>query len=539
MLRNVSTPNRLVLVIVLAVLPMLALTLYGTLEQRAHAEADARQQLRLLAKLAAHHQAQVVDGARDTLVAVAQLAAALPPDPSVCSAHFSQMLTRSGNKYHNIGVHTAAGDSYCSGSPSARAISSRDRLYVRRVRETGEFSIGEYQVGRNTGRPGLNFGYPVVGDDGLRGIAFLALDLEEFHKGAAALPLPREGVLIVLDHNGTIIARQPADEGRVGIKVRSPEVHRALTAPGAAMFEGSGADSVRRIFATEPVIMNADGSVALKVSISVPKHLIFEHANAELARDLGGIAFATVLLIVIGRFGAERFVLRDIRTLLAMAGRVRSGDFSARTGMQPSKAELSQIGAAMDAMANALEERDAQLQTAVGKLVEQATTDALTGLHNRRHLQQHLPLELVRAQRRGDSFAVIMVDADHFKRLNDTYGHDAGDAVLKALANALRTNIRAGDLAFRYGGEEFVIVLSNTGPAGARERAEALRAAIAALDVRHDGRTIGPVTASLGVALFPDHGHDGDSLIRAADAALFAAKAAGRNRVIVPGSSTV
>jgi diguanylate cyclase (GGDEF)-like protein len=533
MLRNVNTPNRLVFIIVFAVLPMLVLTVYGTIQQRTDAETEAKQQLRLLARLAARQQAQVIDGANDTLVAVAQLALALPPDPSVCSAHFSQMLKRSGNKYHNIGVHTAEGDSYCSGLQPGRPGSSRDRLYVRLARETGKFSIGEYQIGRMSGRAGLNFGYPVLADDGLRGIAFLALDLDEFLKGTAALPLPPGGVLLVFDGNGTIIARQPADAGRVGIKVRSPDVHRALVAPGAGMFEGPGSDGVLRIFATEAVVANADGSTALKVSISVPKHLIFEHANADLVRDLAGILCATVLLIVLGRFGAERFVLRHIRTLLAMAERVRSGDFSARTGMRPGREELSQIGSAMDSMADALQERESALQTAVGKLVEQATTDALTGLHNRRHLEQHLPLELVRAQRRGDSFAVVMVDADHFKRLNDTYGHDGGDVVLKEVANTLKANIRAGDLAFRYGGEEFVVVLSNTGPAGARDRAEALRAAIGTLDVRHNGRPIGPITASFGVAIFPDHGRDGESLIRAADAALYAAKAAGRNRVMV------
>jgi diguanylate cyclase (GGDEF)-like protein len=273
-----------------------------------------------------------------------------------------------------------------------------------------------------------------------------------------------------------------------------------------------------------------------QVSISVPKALVFQHANAELARDLAGILFATVLLIVVGRYSAERFVLRHIRTLLETARRVSSGDLTARTGMRPRNEELSQIGGALDDMAAALQERDAQLQHVMGKLVHQATSDALTGLGNRRHLQQHLPLELARAKRRGEPFALIVVDADHFKRLNDTFGHDAGDLALKEIARTLKDNIRASDLAWRYGGEEFVVLLNNAGLPGARERAELMRAALARLDLRHQGRCLGSVTASLGVGVFPDHGSDVETLIRAADAALYQAKAAGRNRVVVCGS---
>jgi diguanylate cyclase (GGDEF)-like protein len=537
MLRNVSTHNRLVVVIILAVLPMLGLTVYGAFQQRAYAEADAAEHLRLLVKLAARHHQQVVEGARDTLTAVAQLAAALPRDRAVCNTHFAEMLQRSGNKYHNMGVISPSGETACAGYTSGVGSSVRDRLYVRLARETGQFSIGEYQIGRATRRAGINFGFPVMKNGALEGIAFLALDLGELQQSAAKLPLPPQGVLILVDGNGTIVSRQPSDEGRVGIKVRSKAVHESLMAAGSGLFEGPGSDGVTRLFATEPVVNNPDGSVALKVSISVPKHLVFEHADKELARDLAGILIATVLLIVVGRYTAERYVLRDIRVLLRTAQCVRAGDLTARTGMRAGNAELRQIGGALDDMADALQERDRQLQHAMGKLVTQATSDALTGLCNRRHLQQHLPLELARAKRHGEPFALIMVDADHFKRLNDTFGHDAGDVALKEIANTLKGNIRASDLTWRYGGEEFVVVLNNAGLPGARERAELIRAAIARLDLRHDGRSIGSVTVSIGVAVFPHHGGDTETLVRAADVALYEAKAAGRNRVMVCGEA--
>jgi diguanylate cyclase (GGDEF)-like protein len=164
-------------------------------------------------------------------------------------------------------------------------------------------------------------------------------------------------------------------------------------------------------------------------------------------------------------------------------------------------------------------------------LREQATRDPLTNLFNRRHMEASLERELRRAERRQRPLGIILLDLDHFKRTNDTLGHDAGDQLLRAVGRFLQTHIRGEDLACRYGGEEFLLILTDSALEDTRRRAEQLREGIKALQAEHDGRPLGPVTASLGVAVFPEHGLTAEAVVRAADVALYQAKADGRDRV--------
>jgi diguanylate cyclase (GGDEF)-like protein len=133
---------------------------------------------------------------------------------------------------------------------------------------------------------------------------------------------------------------------------------------------------------------------------------------------------------------------------------------------------------------------------------------------------------------------VILIDLDHFKSINDKYGHEAGDRVLTAVGSLFRIKVRGSDIACRYGGEEFALVLHETGAEAARRRAEDLRGAISRLDAGLPGDPGVRITASFGVALFPEHGENPDSLLRAADEALYAAKGAGRDRVVLSGEGT-
>jgi diguanylate cyclase (GGDEF)-like protein len=129
--------------------------------------------------------------------------------------------------------------------------------------------------------------------------------------------------------------------------------------------------------------------------------------------------------------------------------------------------------------------------------------------------------------------SVMLIDLDHFKRVNDSSGHEAGDIVLTAVGNLLRGNVRGSDIACRYGGEEFALILPETGADAAMRRAEDIRLAISTLSLTHAGRPLGKITASFGIAVFPDHAQDTDDLLRVADMALYAAKGAGRNRIVV------
>jgi diguanylate cyclase (GGDEF)-like protein len=177
--------------------------------------------------------------------------------------------------------------------------------------------------------------------------------------------------------------------------------------------------------------------------------------------------------------------------------------------------------------------RDITAQKEAQSLLETlAARDGLTDLLNRRSFDHAVSAEMRRCARDGQPLSLLMIDIDHFKRFNDEHGHDAGDAVLRAVGHALRHAVRGGDLVFRFGGEELLILLPDTGAEAAAARAEEVRGLIESLAVAHDGRELGPVTASIGVASAPLHA-DRSRLVQTADAALLRAKQAGRNRVLV------
>ena len=161
----------------------------------------------------------------------------------------------------------------------------------------------------------------------------------------------------------------------------------------------------------------------------------------------------------------------------------------------------------------------------------QAVRDSLTGLYNRRYMEQALEREILRAARNGRTVGVIMLDLDHFKSFNDSHGHEAGDLLLRVLGDYLLTHVRAEDIACRYGGEEFLVILPEASPAMSRSRAEELWRGVQGLHVNFHGELLRGTTASFGVAVFPGHGSTMAELLRAADTAMYAAKRQGRDRV--------
>lgn len=162
----------------------------------------------------------------------------------------------------------------------------------------------------------------------------------------------------------------------------------------------------------------------------------------------------------------------------------------------------------------------------------QSIQDPLTGLFNRRYLEETATREIQRASSSQNSLGMILLDVDHFKRFNDTFGHQAGDTVLREVGRFLNRNIRGKDLACRYGGEEFILIIPEATLDYTIQRASYLRSGIKSLRIEHDGQLLGSITSSFGVACFPEHGLTLQAVIAAADAALYRAKASGRDRVI-------
>lgn len=165
-------------------------------------------------------------------------------------------------------------------------------------------------------------------------------------------------------------------------------------------------------------------------------------------------------------------------------------------------------------------------------LLDQSTRDPLTGLYNRRYLEESIEREMARASRTKKPLGIIMTDIDHFKVFNDRFGHAAGDQVLKIVSGCLRDHVRGNDIVCRFGGEEFLVVLQDATLADAVNRAEHIRETVSSIPLEFEGRSLGCVTMSFGVSEFPIHGERPEQFVKEADMALYRAKKEGRNRVL-------
>jgi diguanylate cyclase (GGDEF)-like protein/PAS domain S-box-containing protein len=168
-------------------------------------------------------------------------------------------------------------------------------------------------------------------------------------------------------------------------------------------------------------------------------------------------------------------------------------------------------------------------------LREQSVRDHLTGLFNRRYMEETLERELLRASRKYLSLGIIMLDVDEFKHFNDTYGHAAGDVILRELGSLLLKQVRGDDIPCRYGGDEFMLILPDVSCEVTRERAERICQCAKQFHLHFEGQSLAAVALSLGVAVFPEHGTTSTAILRAVDAALYRAKHEGRSRVVVAG----
>ena len=260
---------------------------------------------------------------------------------------------------------------------------------------------------------------------------------------------------------------------------------------------------------------------------------VAEMPRAAALREAGASRFRTVLLIatllvVVGllAFLGGLLITRPLVRLSEAAARVAAGDLSVDLPAGDS-GEVGYLTRAFSTLVARLREREGQ-----SELERLSLTDALTGLYNRRHLMGTLASEVQRSRRLRRSFTVLLADVDRFKQYNDTHGHLAGDAALVKIAEVFRRTTRAVDCVARYGGEEFVVMLLECNMATATIVAERVRSRIAEQDLGE-----GRLTVSIGLAEYPEGGDTPEELIGTADAAMYQAKSAGRNQVVVAGTS--
>jgi diguanylate cyclase (GGDEF)-like protein len=296
----------------------------------------------------------------------------------------------------------------------------------------------------------------------------------------------------------------PSDTDNERCRASAPVVSRYRTA--------AGIDVLGACRAVEGVDLVAIVELPAEKALSSSRQL----RNAVLA-----IASLGALLVTGLGYALVVRLVRPIEALIEGARAVSAGDYAHEVEVS-SRDELGYLGAVFNEMTRAL-------RTSHGELEQLSRTDQLTGLFNRRHLDATLEAELERARRDDTPLSVMMLDLDHFKAFNDRFGHPEGDALLRAVADLLRDQLRPSHTVARYGGEEFTILLPRSPRAEAVRIAESLRQRLA--EVR--GPTGGLMTGSFGIATWPEDGNGAADLIAAADAALYEAKRLGRDRIAV------
>ncbi|MBR1123378.1 diguanylate cyclase [Bradyrhizobium lablabi] len=427
----------------------------------------------------------------------------------------------------------------CSTTNTYVGIDVSDRPYLIKARETRNFVFSDFILARPTNTPLIMAAYPVSAIDPDSDAVILAsINIDWMSKIMANLG-GRPGISSVLvDSSGTVLAA-PADQAsRIGkpldsVPLLSAIAHKALV---------SGAPSGSIAFAA------ADGSNRLvnfaqipgtqsRLIVNIDEAKVTAAINREIRTALLQLGFVCLFVLFGALVGAEKLIIQPIEMMTGMAKRFGEGEWSARVGRSKLPAEFVPLARAFNAMAAQLSQREREMVATNDRLTVMASIDMLTGLANRRGFQSRLDFEWMRSQQYDSELSLMMIDVDHFKLYNDTYGHPEGDACLTRLGETL-SGIAADNMGFagRYGGEEFCLLLPNTDAARASEIGEVIRATVQSLGIPHATSSHRSVTVSIGIACtLPNETQRPGDLIEAADAALYAAKHRGRNTVVEHG----
>ncbi|MBD2314319.1 response regulator [Desertifilum sp. FACHB-1129] len=351
---------RLIGLVLIAVVPALGLILYTASFQRQQASLEAKINLMRLAKLVAANQTQAIEGARQLLIAIAQLPEVQQGNWNACNQIASNLIEQY-QSYVALGVLDPQGNVRCSSIPLSQPINSADRLYFRQALATQQFAVGEYQVGRVTGKPSVNFGYPVYTDNQtLIGVVLAGLDLTWFHELATQVDLPRGSILSVIDRQGTILIRQPDPENLVGRAFPEAELIQTTLREREGTIETQGFDGVERFYAFTGVETPTQDQ-GVHVVIGIPRSVALQDANRLLVQNLIGLGFVTALALLAAWAGSDLFLLRYLQSLLQTTQQLHNGELGARTGLPHHWGELGQLAAAFDLMAEAIQKREASI----------------------------------------------------------------------------------------------------------------------------------------------------------------------------------
>lgn len=516
------------LVLLLAVVVVILLVDRGREATRMRAEAIARagSEAQIASQSGASRQSEVISEAKALLRMAAELPSAGAGTGSACHASFKR-VDDDVPWMTSLAVFGLDGFPICSSADQVVRKSFADRTYFQEALATGDFALSDYIIGRVTGMPVIILALPRMSNGVVETVLIAAIDLAWMSSIAAETGASLNAEVLLVDKGATVLAAYPDPQARIG---RSLKKESAFI---SALQATEPSDPTVSLDGKSYIVGRASLSDTKAVlAVLLPLDAVIGEANRQARYEVGKILLAGILSFLVIWLGGELLVVRPIESLARGAARLGSGDLTTRIPTDALAPELTRLGESFNAMAVQLREREEELRRANERLSDLASSDALTGIANRRGFDERCADEWNRAKRAGEHLALLVIDVDHFKKFNDNFGHDAGDAVLQTLGRVLTKSVRTSDVACRYGGEEFLVILPDAVAQEALRRAEALRNDVRGTAVVQGGRRLERVTISVGVATFPEHGSDRESLIAVADDALRRAKAEGRDRVV-------
>jgi diguanylate cyclase (GGDEF)-like protein len=529
---------RLALLALILVVPLMLERVRSLEDTRAKQIAAASQEFANLAQHSADAQREVISSVEAMLKSAAYIRASAGGVGKSCLI-LRASLTVDLPWIRSMSIVGKNGRVQCSTLNNLVGVDLSDRPYFKKMQETRGFVLSDYLFGRASNQPTIVAAYPVAAvdqDEDAFIIATVNLDWMSQIMGNLG---GRPGVSAALiDSTGTVLAAPSDQASMIGRPLDNLALLSAVTdktlgsdkRTGTVSF--TGADGTKRA-ASFARIPGTDS----RLIVTIDEAKVSAGANRDIRTAYVQLAFVCLFVLIGALIAAEKLIIHPIEMMAAMTKKFGQGDWSARVSRARLPAEFVPLARAFNAMAAHLGQRERELIASNDRLTVIASIDMLSGLANRRGFQSRLDFEWLKAMQCSSEMALLMIDVDHFKLYNDTYGHPEGDVCLSRLGEALAGIADATcGFAGRYGGEEFCLLLPNFDNARALEAGEMVRTAIQDLGMPHATSVYQTVTVSVGVACtIPSDAQAPKDLIEAADAALYAAKHRGRNAVVEHG----
>jgi diguanylate cyclase (GGDEF)-like protein len=529
---------RLALLAVFLVAPLMLERARSLEETRARQIAQASQDFANLARHSADTQREVIFSVQTVLKSAAYIRASNGGLMRTCDI-LRASVPANMPWIRNILLVGGDGRVQCSTANSYVGLYLGDRPYMQKAQTTRDFVVSDFLFTKSTQVPVVMAAYPVSAiNPDADAVLIAAINLDWLSRLMTNLGGRPGTSAVLVDSTGIVLAAPPQQANQVGKSIDEVPLLSAMAdrALNSNMDEGSLAfgavDGSQRT-----VSFTRIADTGARLIVSIDEDQVTAAIKAEIRTAYVQFVFVCLFVLLGALFAAEKLIIKPIAMLAGMATRFGRGDLSARAARNHLPAEFVPLARAFNAMAAQLAQRERELVATNDRLTVIASIDMLSGLANRRGFQSRLDFEWIKAQQYDCDLALLMIDVDHFKLYNDTYGHPEGDACLTRLGETL-SGIAADTSGFagRYGGEEFCLLLPNVNVERAKAIGERVRAAVQALALPHCTSSYQSVTVSVGVACTrPNAIQRPGDLIEAADAALYAAKHRGRNTVVEHG----